>query len=244
MSSGSGTGTIVVSTGSPVSLLRQKLVEDTGDYGLVQTIGEDVWADNGANRLLNKGIKWLGTHLKSPTDYVQISATLAAASNSLAISGIRGLTKAIVTDEDGHRYRVLITTPDQIRILENADVDTGTTGRPLFICRDIRPISATTTDAFTVWPTSDKAYTLEVEGSFYATSLVNDADVTWWTATEERQELVLGAAAMVRERDQMQNPRRAGEMALALIDELEIIDNTRIFVEEQAGTSREWVIRG
>lgn len=223
MSSGSGTGTIVVSTGSAVSLLRQRLVEACGDYGLVQTVGTDVWADNGANQLLNDGIEWLSMNLLPPVDRVRIDATLAAAGTSVSIPGMRTLEQVIYTDSDGHRHNVHPTTEDHIRRLQNCDDDT--TGTPVFICRNTRTNTATA-DTFAVWPPADAAYTLECYGSAYAVSLVNDADVTWWTAN--KPSMVIRAGTMIRERDQLQNPRRAEEIAVGLQRDLAIMRADRI----------------
>lgn len=101
---------------------------------------------------------------------------------------------------------------------------------------DNEPVLA---DNFLLLPPADRDYTLEGIGSQYADALVNDDDVTWWTANHPS--LVLRAAQMVFERMALRNESGARQFEPSLISDLLSI-RYALAEEEMSGPAGNWIV--
>ena len=73
--------------------LREQLVKDMGHYELVQTVDGDALVDNGANRWLNEGIRWLSMRTTPPTDETRTKTGVAAGDYTFNVPGVRNLRR-------------------------------------------------------------------------------------------------------------------------------------------------------
>lgn len=165
---------------------------------------------------------------------------------TLSLKAVQEVSGDIVsmTGESQALYEYTVSDAEQLFVLPDIEgdwcLDIGVTGQDTLTMDDTLAITecesvaveSTLTDDYLLWPPADEACTLEGLGSVYDTELTDDADETWWTANHP--DLVLRAASMCRERVKMQSESRAREMGASLLDELNSLDDSFTFGENQA----------
>jgi hypothetical protein len=118
---------------------REQLVRDSGHIELVQTVGDDTLVDNGANRFLNDGIRWLSMRCTPPTDEVRVRSSIAVGDYSFDVPGCRWLKRLWINDRDTGESTELVKSDWGTLRNEYGEVPgVVETGTPLYFCRNLR----------------------------------------------------------------------------------------------------------
>lgn len=225
--------------------VRTWFVQESGRYDLV--VDTATYADNGANRYINTGVRLL--------DRLQITPFTEGHNWQSAATGIkhvvfgfafRSVEAMFATKiSDGSRTELAKKTLKEIKELHfqylAGDAETGT---PLYYCPGVfrlAPELEQTGDVLTVpaeyldyigesparytgvlfHPPCDEDYAMEVWGKVYSQDLSVDTDENWWTFNHP--ELVVMAAQLMLEK-MMRNTEGVKDWIAAIKMELQGID--------------------
>jgi len=188
-------------------LTRKHFVEDSGRFDLVVDYEGGDYSDNGADRFITAGQRWLDrrtTHLRSHARYYK---NLSLGDWYALVPEARAITAVWFSNSDGDKWKLEKKSLEEIRATfanDPADVDNAD---PLVYTpvslRTIPEVDALTKiDQFGgtsyTTATANFAYNgllwmapagsslvLEVHGLFRQFPLVDDADMNYWTEEEE-----------------------------------------------------------
>jgi hypothetical protein len=198
--------------------VRRKFVEETGRYHLVQEVGGDPWADNGANFHINRGQKFLDLlHTPRRLRNRSFVAHLAPGEYRVEVPDLRAVHEVWVSNADG-RTHLEPMEPEELRAAFATDWTTTLRGCPQFYTignfglapgqRDVVEADhadetdtgdlfygedADIYDSVIVAPPPDLDATVRIVGLWWSPALTTDDSLSWWTV--QHPDLVVWAAA-------------------------------------------------
>jgi hypothetical protein len=178
--------------------LREQLIKDSGHLELVKTVGEDALVDNGANRFLNDGIRWLSMRCNPPVEQVRGLVPLPAGSYSFNGGSVRALQEVWVIDPDTQETTALSSkTYEALQDQYGKTLWNVTPEKPQYYCRSPRlfmgaetaPVPAENMGAWSYLRAA-----IEEGGAlrFYVDPLdpaVNPSPLSFWKFSETSQSL-------------------------------------------------------
>lgn len=198
--------------------LRQKLVELTGRYDLVKTVGSDTWVDDGANWFLTKGQEMLDRMWTAESNHRSHVAVLAAGEFQVPVERMRALERVYTHTTQGGRRDLELIEAAAARSLYGSweEMTDGTptyaTHLPAGLSPELNETARatletagatdldgklfegadTTHDLIVVLPAPVVQTTVFIEGWWYSPAFADDDTLTWWSV--RHPETVLKAA--------------------------------------------------
>lgn len=179
--------------------IREWFARDSGRYDLV--VDSTDWADNGADKYIQAGQRWLDRQVEMHSQYGKFFRTLETDARVLTLTGLRSVASVYVRESDNDVTRLTYMSYDELRELYGEDFSTISSGNPLYYsilnyrqydeAESDPPDDEGLTD--TGWETSDGLLILPppsadvvvvVEGKFSFTTLEDDADENFWSVNE------------------------------------------------------------
>lgn len=248
--------------------LRQKLVRDSGRYGLVVDAENGDWTDNGANALLNQGQKWLDRKFEYDKQQSWFTTTVVSGQSLVQFNKARYIERVELADTTNGRT-VLQRKTRAWLATEYADVPLSAldTGEPLYWApvivglapqqygddaADLTTAGVTDKDwylygnhypysAIEVFPPSDSTRTIKVLARWTSKELTDDADVSVWSVNEP--EMLVRAARLQIESDLHRSDEGQSTFEKRLLDDLDGLYKD-FLAEIVAGPASDWVMNG
>jgi len=200
--------------------VRDDFIRITGRYDLGTING----ADNGANRFVNAGQRFLDTRRPVESSVRIFQQDLDSGEYTLTVQDLRSVLKVFLHNADGRSELEPVNYRYVIKNYGTEPYSDITGGTPLYYCSRIPNFlspeleyinSGNQDEQFTynqemylaatdvgkakilILPPADETFTVEVHGIFFTADLVNDEDVSYWT--EVNGMLLSQAAAYVCE---------------------------------------------
>ena len=116
---------------------RVEFVTTTGHPELVKTVDGDTCVDNGANRWLNKGLRWLSTYAMPPMNHVRIQASLTQGAYTFDVPQCQSLMRLWLIDpESGHEVPLEKLSPEDMRARFRKTPGVLHQHKPRYFCRN------------------------------------------------------------------------------------------------------------
>lgn len=169
--------------------IRTKVVELSGRTDLV--VDTTDYADNGMNWYITQGQNFLDSLVNTENSPGIFSGTIAIGDTTFNFSRCRSILKVWLLNEDGARsFPRRMLYDDFIREFPKnvSDVNQGlpTDYAPNVIRSIDTPVSGDDIKKGIIFtPPADQAYTIKVEGLWFATALIDDSDENYWTQLYE-----------------------------------------------------------
>jgi hypothetical protein len=179
--------------------IREWFVRDSGRYDLVEDSTD--WADNGADKYIQAGQRWLDKQVVMSSQYGKFFRTLSADSRVLTLTGLRSVVSVYMRESDDDTTRLTYKTYDELRGLFGEDFSTISSGNPLYYSilnyrqhdeadsdppdeEGLTDADWMTTDGLLILPPPSEDIVVVVEGKFSHTELSDDADENFWSVNE------------------------------------------------------------
>jgi hypothetical protein len=179
--------------------IRQWFVKDSGRYDLV--VDTTDWADNGADKYIAAGQRWLDRQVTMLGQYGKFFRELSSGSYLLSVSGLRSVRQVHVRESSGNVYALTRSTYEDLREIYGEDISEITSSDPYFYAivslrqHDEADSDPPDTEGLTdaawmsnegllILPPPSEAVTVIVEGKFSSTTLVDDEDENFWSVNE------------------------------------------------------------
>lgn len=191
--------------------IRYNVVTDSGRHDLVLDYGAGDYSDNGCNRYINEAQRYLDRMLSYKGDKAWLYKPLTANSSHITFNRARYISEVWISSTTGDRALLTMKSLPWLRQeygdVPVTDLDSAT---PMYwapLIPGLAPeqyaeTSSTLTtaglvdlqylsygnyyitDGIIIMPPTDIALTVEVLARFYSKTLVNDADVSFWTVND------------------------------------------------------------
>lgn len=165
--------------------IRTKLVDLSGRYDLVDNAPTS-YVDKGANFFIQAGQRYLDLLIEFDKSNVEVSAGVIAGQTEILVEGFRTVERIrMITPEGGFYYLEFVGLRD---FREGINV-TNPRGRPSYYT--LAPLGRAPSEGgeeevflgnkILLYPPSDAAYTVVLEGVGFSTPLLIDTDTSYWS---------------------------------------------------------------
>lgn len=200
--------------------IRRKLIELTGRDDLITD--RATWKDNGADFFIRAAQKWLDGRLGFPKESAGVVLNVPKGSGSFRVKGFRSIRAVYAAGQDGKKWALEKVSFEDIAFIERE-------GKPLRYAVGIGRTKGEDSDEVSrvilVSHVLDRDYQFTVFGLYESAPLLNDFDVSFWSAKHPHT-LIQASAYMLerfyRNREGMQDHLMALEQDLLAIDSDEV----------------------
>lgn len=179
--------------------IRKWFIEASGRFDLVVDLSEH--ADNGADKYIKAGQRWLDRQAKFLNQQGQVYRTLAAGEFMLKLQYCRMLREVWAGISGSGLYPLTYITPKRMKLKFPKAYESASPGLPLYFAqyslREFESLADQGEDEFRVtdeepllydgiliMPPPDQEYHISLVGEFFTTELAADEDENFWTIHE------------------------------------------------------------
>jgi hypothetical protein len=261
-----------VITGGDVGVLsdiRVNFIKASRRYDLIVDGDIATNTDNGANRFINAGMRYLDMRLRRPREYHRHMFALSAGDFQLTMAKVISLKRLTVIDSDGRTdITSNVYSPQEFRAEFPDLIADWTNGDPRYWTTNIASLSPThrtdgddaaafaaasildyddvdfgdtyEEDHILLYPPSDGTHTVEVIAKFFSQDLSADADYSYWTKNFPELCVIAACYALERELRNSEGQKNWLDAMEPMIQEIDNIVVERMMEGEEMDTEA-WI---